>query len=154
ARVELLKRLAQLERAVNDFGVKVYLPARDRFEDEKQTHPGAEFVAPEAPDFSKMAEDLGLKLSETGLTSLDDEEYKATGLNDAMESEGGRPRGRLAAEVLSTTDFYEPRQFQHYIQDEFYLVWKIDDVPEHQPSFDHIRDKVLLAFQMAKARQL
>jgi hypothetical protein len=153
ARAELIKRLNQLGRAVNDFG-KLYATAQDKFDEEKLTNPAAEFAAPRPPDFAKTAEELGLKFSETGLTSLDDEQFKSMSIGQAIEPAAGRSRGRTVAEVMSTVDFYEPHEFQNLLNDEYFRVWKIEDVPEQQPSYEKIRGKVLHAFQMKKARDL
>jgi peptidyl-prolyl cis-trans isomerase D len=53
---------------------------------------------------------------------------------------------------MIAADSYEPREFENLVNDEFFTAWKIDDQPEREPSFQEIRDKVLLAHQMLNAR--
>jgi peptidyl-prolyl cis-trans isomerase D len=130
----------------------VFLPAKDQYEEEKETNPSLEFVPPVAPDFSKTAESLGLKLSETGLITLTEDRFQRSSLGQAVEMQAGRVRGRTVAEVIAPADFFQPHQLQNLANDEFFVAWKIDDKPEREPAFEEIRDRVLLAFRMSKAR--
>jgi hypothetical protein len=154
SRAELIKRLNQIGQTVNDYGRKVFLPAQDKFEDEKLTNPTAKFVPPPKPDFSGDVEAAGLQFAETGLTALDQEPFASSSLGKSIELQGGRARGRSIVEVIGSADFYEPRESQNLITDEYFSVWKTEDVPEQEPSFEQIRGKVLLSYQMEKAREL
>jgi peptidyl-prolyl cis-trans isomerase D len=151
ARAEIIKRLGQLDVKVSGFQ-KIFLPAKDKFDEEKRDNPSLEFVAPEAPDFSKLADELGLKLAETGLTALDDESFKVSTFGQATPMESTRGF-RSVADVMASAEYFEPHQFQNFVSEEFFTAWKIDDKEEREPSFEEIRDRVLLSYQMMKARE-
>jgi parvulin-like peptidyl-prolyl isomerase len=153
SRAELTKRLEQIDRTVSDFGVKVYLRAKDNFDIEKETNPDAVFVPPVPPDFAKSASELGLQFAETGRVSLDEEFAKISGLGEAMELRGDRLTGRMVPEVMSATDLYDPVAFRTF-NDEYFAVWKVGDEAEREPDFADVREKVLAAYQSIKARDL
>jgi parvulin-like peptidyl-prolyl isomerase len=153
ARAELTKRLEQIGRVVSDFGVKVYLRAKDKYDVEKETNPELVFVPPPAPDFSQSAAELGFKFGETGMVGLDEEFVKLPGVGDAMEMRGGRLTGRMVPDVLSAADLYDPMEFRNF-KDEYFTVWKIADVPEREPDFGDVRETVLAAHRAIKAREL
>ena len=152
ARAELVRRLDQVGEVANDYGLKKYLPAREAFEEEKNTQP-AHFEPPTPPDFAKVAAEKGLSFTETGLVSVGEELSNLPRIGQAIEVVSGRPTSRSMAEIMPARDFFDPILFRN-LDEEYFSIWKCGEEPEQQPPFEDIRDKVLAAYRIIKAREL
>jgi hypothetical protein len=154
AREELVRRLEKVQDWVNEFADDAYLPAKNAFDEakaEEKVAADAKFQPPKAPDLTKQVEELGFKFADTGLVSLDDEVDKISGLGEANELSGDMMSGRTVRSVMDEIDLYDPIVFKNY-KDEFFTVWKADDVAAHEPAFDEVRPRVLAAYKAIKAR--
>ncbi|GEM_PF-6766403 len=154
AREELVRRMEKVQDWVNEFADDDYLPAKNAFDEakaEEKVAADAKFQPPKAPDLTKQVEELGFKFADTGLVSLDDEVDKIPGLGEANELSGDMMSGRTVRSVMDEADLYDPIVFKNY-KDEFFTVWKADDVAAHEPAFDEVRPRVLAAYKAIKAR--
>ncbi|MBI3465940.1 MAG: hypothetical protein HY000_23230, partial [Planctomycetes bacterium] len=153
ARAELIKRLDQVQDLISDFSVNTYLRAKSEFEEAKNKQPDLEFQPPSPPDIDQQLDKWHLRSGDTGLLSLD-EIAKIPGLGKSTELVGESSSGRPIVAVITggTDDLYDPRSFRDS-EEGYFVVWKVADQAAREPLFGEIREQVLAAYRMIKARE-
>jgi hypothetical protein len=152
ARTELLKRLEKVQDLISDFG-NTYWTAKSEFDDAKEKDPSRKFAPPPPPKTDDKLNAWHLQFVDTGPATLE-AIAKTEGLDESTELVGESTSGRRLVTVLAsrTDDLYDPRPFNNERKDSYFAVWKVADEEAREPLFDEIRDRVLAAYRLIKAR--
>ena len=121
-----------------------------KYEADKLHHVNA--PAPPSLDLEDLAKQYGLTAGRTGLISSWDALKFDIGSSSMVQMQGLSPFRVSAFKSLNT---YMPATAMDQKGDG-YLFWKINDVPESEPSFkdENVRQEVLHAWKMKEAREL
>lgn len=152
---------AEIDRRFNDIRNELFEPyehkvdeVRNQIDEAKEKGKTLDLELPKLPDAVPVAKKLGLELATTPL--LDRESAATYELISTSKSGLEWPsRGKdFVEEFFDTTiGVNEPVELTD-AQGRRYLAWKTTDEAAHTPPLTQIRDQVVLAVKMKKAREL
>lgn len=134
-----------------------YFAARTIEDPQRRKAAVDEFVASVRGKLKKFAEDNGLYYGRTELLNrieLSESGEHPVGGATIGTSESGSGGTTVADQFFSLPpdSLYEPHAAHSQLPSSLYAVWKIEDVAEHEPKFEEVREQVLEAWKIDKAR--
>jgi hypothetical protein len=152
---DILARRKALERLDTQFEelstkMRKYVDQHDIYITSKQTNANAK---PPAPlDFAKLVEGTDLTAGELKSVTALEAARQPLGKSQRATANGGTSP---FPEFAFSDSFTELRpEFTQDAENNFFLFWKVDEEPSFTPPLDQVRDKVVLAWKMLKAREL
>jgi hypothetical protein len=125
---------------------------------------GEERQPPEAPNLKKLAEDAGLKFTETGLIDGMALAQTPFGQSNIRPDETGMTGSAANVMMTPTMELYRPTRSTYFDQaalqageiPEFlqYLSWKTEEQQAYVPELDEVRSEIVDAWKRIQARQL